>query len=239
MLYSGSASPLSELGMEQAMDNAILKLLSMLPGRYQQEAEKMSQRLYLDPSGWYENKETHPALSLLKEAVWNDVLIEMTYENWEGEQKQLIVAPYSLVYKSDRWYLVAESKSSSTMRTYRISRISDVRLQPTQFGRDSEFDITAYWRDASEQFVKRVPVCPVTLRVRPQLMVYFKSVLYGRYMILEQKEDWWVLRVEYTVFEEARSSVLGLGIDAEVIEPRTLHHAVLEQVRAIVAKYET
>ena len=46
-----------------------------------------------------------------------------------------------------------------------------------------------------------------------------------------------MLRVHYTVFEEARTSVLGLGTQVEVIEPKELHHAVIEQASAIVAKY--
>lgn len=238
LLYTGSASPLSELGMEGAMDNAILKLLSLLPERKQQEAEKMRQRLYLDPSGWYESKEAHPTLPLLKEAVWRDVLIEVIYENWEGKAQSYSLAPYSLVYKSDRWYLVAESLSSGSMRNYRVSRLSDVHLLSTAFERDLTFDIADYWKEASEQFMNRIPVYPVTLRVRPHLMTYFQHVLYGRHTIIETQDNWWILKVEYTVFEEARSSVLGLGIDAEIIEPQSLHDAVIEQARAIVARYD-
>ncbi len=239
LLYAGSASPLSDLGMDGAMDNAILKLLSLLPERKQQDAEKMRQRLYLDPSGWYESRESHPTLPLLKDAVWNDSLIDVTYENWEGNAQSRTLAPYSLVYKSDRWYLVAESQNSGSMRTYRVSRLSDIRLQSTQFERDLKFDIVDYWKMSSEQFVNRVPVYPVMLSVRPHLMTYFQHVLYGRYTITEKQDNWWILRVEYTVFEEARTSVLGLGVDVEVIEPQSLHEAVIEQARAIVKKYDT
>lgn len=238
LLYTSSASPLSELGMEKAMDNAVLKLLSLLPERNQQEAEKMRQRLYLDPSGWYESKESHPTLPLLKDAVWRDVMIEVSYENWEGDAQSRTLAPYSLVYKSDRWYLVAQSQNPNTMRTYRVSRLSDVRLQETQFERDLTFDIADYWKQAWEQFVNRIPVYPVTLRIRPHLMIYFQQVFYGRHTILEQGGDWWILKVEYTVFEEARSSLLGLGVDAEVIEPQPLHQAIIEQAQAIVEKYQ-
>ena len=59
----------------------------------------------------------------------------------------------------------------------------------------------------------------VTMRVRPHLMIYFQSVMVGRYEVLEKGEDWYILKVKYTVFEEARTAVLGLGVDAEVIDP--------------------
>ncbi len=236
LVYTGSATPLSELGMERVMDNAILKLLSLLPKQYQQDAEKMRQRLYLDPSGWYESKEAHPTLPVLKEAVWNDEWIDVMYENWEGKQQSRKLAPYSLVYKADKWYLVAQSENHENMRTYRVSRLSDVRLLSHSFERDPQFDIAAYWQEASEQFMNRVPVYPVTMRVRPHLMIYFQHLFYGRYTILEEQEDWWLLHVQYTVFEEARASVLGLGIDAEVIKPLALHDAVIELAWAIIKK---
>jgi homoserine dehydrogenase len=42
-----------------------------------------------------------------------------------------------------------------------------------------------------------------------------------------------------TVFEEARSSVLGLGTEVEVIEPVALGVAVLDLARAIVARHDS
>jgi predicted DNA-binding transcriptional regulator YafY len=68
-------------------------------------------------------------------------------------------------------------------------------------------------------------------------MLYFQQVLAGRYEIVEELEGWLVLQVRYMVFEEARTSVLGLGTDVEVIEPAELHAAVLDWARALVDKY--
>ncbi len=239
LLYAGSAAPLSELGMRDAMDNAVLKLLALVPGRLQQDADAMRQRLYLDPSGWYGSTIEHPTLPLLKEAVWGDRVMDAMYENWEGEHQPYTLAPYSLVYKTDMWYLVAKSLRSNSMRTYRVSRLTDVIVHGIRFERDPDFDIVAYWEEAAAQFLQRMPTYPVVLRVRPPAMIYFRHVMTGRYDVLEQSDAWWVLRVQYTVFEEARTSVLGLGTEAEVIEPIDLQTAVIQQARAIVAKYGT
>lgn len=238
LLYTGTASPLSELGMETTADNAILKLLAMLPNHHQQQVEQMQQRLYLDPSGWYDSDESHPMLPMVKDAVWNNLVIDVKYENWEGEARLLTLHPYSLVYKSGRWYLVARHDNVETMRTYRVSRLVDVQLQTNMFERDSHFDIASYWAEASAQFQQRLPEYPVTLRVKKSTLIYFQHMLAGRYTIIEQTDDWWVIEVQYMVFEEARTSVLGLGIDAEVIKPGELHTAVIEQAKAIVAKSE-
>jgi predicted DNA-binding transcriptional regulator YafY len=236
LLYTGSASPLSELGMQQSMDNAVLKLLALLPDRHKRQAEQMQQRLYLEPTGWYGSTESHNALPLIKEAVWNDLEIEAVYETWEGQHKNLRLAPYSLVYKADRWYVVAMNKESGQMRVYRVARLSEVQITDTRFERDPEFDIVAYWAESSANFLGGLPSYPVMLRVRPTTMIYFGHIFEGRHEVIEQGDDWWVLRVDYMVFEEARTSVLGLGTDAEVIEPPELGQAVVEMARAIVEK---
>jgi len=237
LMYTGSASPLSDLGMQTAMDNAVLKLLTLLPKRHQHEAELVKQRLYLDPSGWYGSQENYPTLPILKEAVWGDFWIDVLYESWEGDQQSRRLAPYSLVYKAGRWYLVAKRDRIEELRTYRVSRISDVRVHSTHFERDAKFDIVDYWADASAKFLQRLPSYPVRLRVRPSTMIYFSHMQTGRYDVLEKNDQWWILQVHFTVFEEARTAVLGLGTDIEVIEPIELQNAVIEQAEAIVFKY--
>lgn len=239
LLYTGSAIPLAELGMKDAMDNASLKLFALLSKSRQQESEKMRQRIHFDASDWYgTNNEALPILPLLKDAIWRDVLIDINYENWEGKQKPYTLAPYSLVYKAYKWYLVAYNAVKDTMQTYRISRISTVALTSTVFDRDTDFDIANYWQKTSEKFIQRVPSYPVTLRVKPSAMTYFKTMFVGRYKMLEKSPNWLTVTVKFTVFEEARTSILGLGTEVEVIDPQALHNAVLEQAKAIFDKYD-
>ena len=238
LLFTGSTIPLSELGMQDAKENASLKLFALLSKSRQQYSEKMRQRLHFDATDWYgTHNEDLPSLPLLKDAIWRDVLIDIHYENWDGERKPYTLAPYSLVYKAYKWYLVAYNSQRDLMLTYRVSRISNITITKTPFERNSEFDIERYWQETSEKFQKKVPSYPVTLRVKPNVMTYFKTLFVGRYEILEKNTDWWILEVKFTVFEEARTSVLGLGTEVEVIQPKALHLAVIELAQAIIHKH--
>lgn len=241
LLATGNAAPLADLGMQQALDQALLKLLALLPDRYQQEAARMQQRLYFDPAGWYDAADHRPTsptavLTLLKEAVWQDRVIEALYTTWEGVQQWRTLEPYSLVYRSGRWYLVAGNPRTGARHIYRAARFAEVRVQARQFERDRTFNIAAYWQAASLRFVDQLPAYPVTLRVLPGGLAYFEQMLAGRYEVLEKQATAWILRVHYLVFEEARTSVLGLGVEVEVIEPLALHVAVLDQARALLTR---
>ncbi|MEM9951769.1 MAG: YafY family protein [Chloroflexota bacterium] len=237
LLFTGTASPLADLGMASVMDNAVLKLLSLIPERRQAQADLMRQRLYLDSSSWYGETDSTMSLADLKEATWNDLIIEVHYINWNGHEQSRRLAPYSLVYKSNRWYLVAKNLDSEEMRTYRVGRITDVHLTNEIYERDATFDIVAHWETASEAFTTQLPEYPVRLRVKIHMLSYFQTVFIGRFDIIEQSEEWLTLDVQYSVFEEALSSVLGLGADVEVIEPLALHDAVLRQAQAILEKW--
>lgn len=237
LLYTGSASPLTALGLRQPMESAVLKLVALLPERYQQQADQMRQRLYFDPSGWFGNDDGRPDLTMLKQAVWENHVIEADYVTWAGEQQALVLAPYSLVYKADHWYLVAAKIPDEAMHVYRVTRLHDVRLQSTTFQRRMDFDIAAYWQTASADFLGKMPVYPVMLRIPSALMTVVEQVMSGRYSIIERDVESTLIRVQYTVFEEARTSVLGFGPSVDVIEPGELRDAVIAQARAIAAKY--
>jgi len=237
LLYTGSASVLSDLGMQSIADDAILKLLSMLPNQFQKQAHHMQQRLYLDPSSWYQDSENYKMLPILKDAVWNDLVITSDYESWDGSRRKIRLYPYSLVYKSGRWYLVALDTANNEMRTYRANRLLNPMTTTEAFKRDEQFDVAVYWQKASEQFQQKVPTYPVSLRAKPSVLPYFRQLMSGRYTVTEQGEDWWVLNVTYAVFEEARTSVLGLGTEVEVISPTELHQGVVKIAKSIVDKW--
>lgn len=169
--------------------------------------------------------------------MWEDRRIQATYENWEGQRRRVELAPFSLVYKAGRWYLAAEEAGRGRgARTYRVSRLAEIELLEEHFERDAEFDIAAYWAAADAAFQARLPSYPATLRVRREVLVYFEQMYAGRYEVVEDEEDWLRLRVEFMVFEEARTSALGLGTEAEVLEPAELRAAVESQVREMASK---
>jgi predicted DNA-binding transcriptional regulator YafY len=79
LFIAGAAEPLRDLGLDRKAEDAALKLLAALPTRQRDDAERLRQRVFLDPSGWYPAEEGLPHLPALQRAVWEDHPVTITY----------------------------------------------------------------------------------------------------------------------------------------------------------------
>jgi predicted DNA-binding transcriptional regulator YafY len=126
LFLSGLPGPASQLGLGEAMASAELKLLATLPPDWQIEAQRVSSRFHLDPSGWFQRAGATDWLKPVADAVWGEYRLQLSYDSWNGMVDR-VVEPFGLVLKSGLWYLVARGESRSegglVMRTYRLDSI--------------------------------------------------------------------------------------------------------------------
>lgn len=227
-------SPLQDVGLGRAIEDTLLKLFSVLPSQHRQEAEWIQQRILLDPASWWPPGETLPHLETLKVAVFGDYRIQVCYKHGDGRVVVHILEPYSLVAKASVWYLVAQHDDK--LHTYRVSRFIEVVKVDEAFERDATFNLVTYWHTHVNEFIANMPSFAFTLRLNAMRMRLLRLYAEGGYTILDTSPDGAILTVDMrlTSLEEARMLVLGLGTDAEIIEPDELRQAVLLQAQQMV-----
>ena len=120
------AQLLSDLGLHQASEGALIKLLAALPAMSRRNAEYARQRIHIDTAGWRNSPENVASLPVIQEALWQERKLQFIYERADCEPSERIVDPLGLVAKGSTWYLVAAVDGAS--RTYRVSRIREARL---------------------------------------------------------------------------------------------------------------
>lgn len=236
LFVSTRPGPLEDIGLGVAAEATLLKLFAALPSLHRQEAERIQQRIHLDPAWWWHKGETLPYLETLKTAVFGDYCVQVRYERGDGSVSERILEPYSLVAKASVWYLIARREGE--LRTYRVSRFMAVEVLDTHFERDGAFDLAQYWHTHANEFVAKMPYFAFTLRVSAAKVQFMNWYASGRYTILDTSLDGTVLilAVRLSSLEEARMLVLGVGADAEIIEPDTLREAVFLQAQQIVVQ---
>jgi len=242
-LFVASVSrPLADLGLGQAVDDAMLKLLAALPSVRRDEAQRVRQRILLDAAGWFRPEEPVPFLPLLQRAVWEDRKIDLVYRRSDGQQVERRVDAYGLVAKASIWYLVGVEEDR--VRVYRVSRVQDATVLDEQFERPQDFDLATYWASWSAQFEASRARYPVRLRLAPALLPVLPQIFgEGIHTTIAEAGPpdgggWVTLSLTFETPDAARSTILGFGALAEVLDPPELRESVIDTARRIVAFYE-
>ena len=232
---------MADLGVSKASDAAMLKLTASLPAPFQQDAEKVRQRIHLDTAVFFQQAEPTPYLHLVQDAIWQERRLRMTYRRADGNWVKRLVNPYGLVAKANIWYMVAGSFNA--IFTFRISRIQEASLTENTFERPPEFDLKKFWENWLTRLEESRTRYDVVITVPPTnttLMVEaFGEGMY--HLITEESETLANGRLQLTIPfaspEDACRKLLGLGTAVTVIHPPELRHHLAQTARAVAEAY--
>ncbi|MGW8251626.1 MAG: helix-turn-helix transcriptional regulator [Anaerolineales bacterium] len=236
-------APLSELGMSQDLQAALLKISTSLPESRQQDGIRVRQRFYLDWNWWHRLEEPLPFLQAIERAVWQDCRLIIRYRPLSLFEMERIVDPYALVAKAGVWYLVYEA--SGRMQARRVSSLLDVKVTEENFPRQADFDLAEFWAGwcaRREQSYSSYPVIVlVEEKFAPDLPHYFvdgirRVVKPAGPSDVEGKVR---LEISFESLGEARAILLGLGSSVEVLAPPALRLSMEDYAWQIVGVYRS
>jgi predicted DNA-binding transcriptional regulator YafY len=220
-----------------AAERALDKLMAALPVSLRAQAAAIRQRLYVDPSGWWGTTENLDALPVVQDAVSRDRQLAIQYRGAKGEDGQRTIDPLGLVAKGAVWYLVAQTPAG--LRTYRVSRIKEATLLESASARPLNFDLAAYWKSSTAQFMESRTRYSVTLRLKPRAADKVRAWRMSAPVQTEEGPDadgWTTLRLQFEDEEQACFVALGFGPGAEVVEPDSLRRRVADDLDKMIAR---
>ena len=231
LFVANNSDALRDVGLGDAGERLLLKLLAALPSTQHSTADHIRQRLMIDPTWWWHDASISPFWDELQKAVYEDRLIEVGYENFDGKTTQRLLAPYSLVCKSSVWYLLAERDKE--LRTYRVSRIHSLRLLDKTFSRRPDFDLPTYWRTRAQNLETLPSEYSCVLRIHPERIALIKWLMPGRWELIDETNDkaWKTISLKMDSDLLAKMLVFGLAGFVEVVEPAELKDAVVVKAR--------
>jgi predicted DNA-binding transcriptional regulator YafY len=239
LFVSPSAHLLEDLGLTRTSEEARNKLIASLPSTYRENAKDVWNRIHIDTSSWRKQKEKTASLEVIKEAIWKEIKLRITYQRPDGETVERVVAPLGLVAKGDLWYIVA-AKENGEFRNYRASRIQNAETLDECFERPQGFDLAQYWSSSTQNFIKRLPSYEVKVEVSPHILS--RLTFTGRFArvreVGERSGSTWIpVTLSFDTEEEAKGYLLAFADQVRVIEPYCLQQKVLEMAEAAVAFY--
>lgn len=135
----GTAAPLADLGLDQALEGALLKLSAALPTASRELAAQVRQRIHMDTVQSARPGISH--LQTLQEAIWHECMLLLTYR----DRREYLIEPYGLVTQNGVWYLIGAN--SGTMQVVRIAHIHAAEVTEQHFTRSPAFDLATYWAE--------------------------------------------------------------------------------------------
>jgi len=233
LFIAAPAHLMADLGLRQASETALIKLLASLPGdRSRHDAAFMRQRIHIDGAGWQQEPELVEWLPVVQEALWQEHKLHITYERGDGTCTERLLDPLGLVAKGRIWYLVANVDEQT--RTYRISRIQNAHLSDEPSLRPPDFDLAAFWKESSAQFKANLPRYCTTFRVDPAIVPDMRYAGHIEGLSSPDDDGWITADMRFDVELEARAYALGFGGQLEVLSPLDLRDTVLRLAHEVI-----
>ncbi|MFJ4186203.1 helix-turn-helix transcriptional regulator [Kitasatospora sp. NPDC089509] len=241
----------SDLGLDGALGSALRKVMAALPAPHRPAAERVSERILVDPARWLQNPQAGtgtgsgtgsgggPDLGELQYAVFADRRLRLRYRHGGTPGPvDYTVDPYGLVSKASVWYLVADLRGEP--RLFRVDRVLAAETTEEVVRRRAGVALGEVWAALREQ-VERLPVeLQARVRVRRGRLDMFLRFHGGRVTALPPEagtgpaEEWVELAMTFPAAGAVRA-LLAFGAEVEVLAPpavrRELARAAAEALR--------
>lgn len=237
LFIASLTGPLSDIGLRQSAESGFQKLLAALPEMQRGEVDKVRQRLFIDPSAWSSHSQPLAFLAELLDAVFADRRVHLTYQRSNGKVVERVLDPYSLVCKSNIWYLLGGYEG--TVHSYRVSRIQRSEVLAETFERPASFDLQAFWSGQVGLYKDHAPTLVSTLEVRSERIQFLGWPFVFDYRIKGKasREGWQKVVMTFDSIVAAEMLVLSLAQDAVVLDPPELLEAVRQKTAALAEHY--
>ena len=230
---------LIDLGVGQEAKGALLKLAATLPIARRDIEQRVRARIYLDPEPWNPSQEPPPSLALLRQAAWSDRWMEVTFRRVRGIMISREIAPYGLVAKENRWYVIWSGEDRQ-LHVDRASAVVDAKLLGERFERPKTFDLASCWSQWSARQEDNRPMFAVEALVQGEVIPHLERELGKKHVLrFEESEHDGRVRTQLTfeTFEQARDLLLGFGGSVEVVSPEALRLSIADFGEQICSTY--
>ncbi|MFB9371929.1 helix-turn-helix transcriptional regulator [Kitasatospora sp. NPDC001664] len=225
------------LGLGGAIGPALRKVMAALPAPHRPEAERISERILVDPARWAKGPAAPgPAdLGELQRAVFEDSRLELDYRHGRATgPSAYTVDPYGLVSKAGVWYLVADLDGEP--RLFRADRVLRARSTGVPVRRRDGAGLAEVWGGLRARVERQRDDVRVRARVHRRrldllLRIHASSLLGPP---VADGPSHVLAEFGFGALEEART-LLPFGTDVEVLTPpearRLLARAAADTLR--------
>ncbi|GAA3410655.1 YafY family protein [Paenibacillus hodogayensis] len=219
---------------DQELNALLTKIKALVSRSEQKQMEETGETLMFDTNLWHGGGlKDKSILASIRQASKNRSVVSFLYTNTEGNGEQREVEPIGLAWKGYAWYLYAYCRLREDYRTFRLSRVSGLRvhLEPFKNRGVRMEELDARWGNQETG-----PLVHLLLRFDSRVRVRVEEA-FGLDKIVVDHDGSLLVRVSYPDNHWMYGMILGYGPDVRVLEPAFVAEKIKKQGERIVDIY--
>lgn len=199
-----------------------------------QEGNKLSPSVFLEKRKSLGTEHIHGIIH----AIQNRYILQFTYQkHWEDYSTEREVKPIAIKESQQRWYLVALEIGSTTVKTFGMDRISDLKVTDTKF-KPIAFNVEKEFRNAFG-VLRDSPAEKVTLKFSKMQGEYIKTFpLHESQLITAETEDFITFEFYIHLTHDFIMELLKFANNVKVIAPESLIVTMKESIEKMKDLYK-
>ncbi|MBP2633210.1 MAG: transcriptional regulator [Firmicutes bacterium] len=184
-------------------------------------------------STWGSDRNQKEVFSLLKNAILKQQVIAFSYFNVAGEKSDRRVEPTKLLFKDKSWYLKGYCLQRASYRTFKITRISDVRSTG-----DPCIHVTSQEQISAVSSNDSAPATiPLKLKISAEGAYRVYDDFYEK-DIIKSKDGSYIVNASMPSGEWIFNYLFSFGPLLEVIEPQSIRLEMKNRIKNMANKYQ-
>jgi predicted DNA-binding transcriptional regulator YafY len=222
---------------DQDMDHLLAKIKALVAKSEQNRIEETGETLIFDTNMWNGGGlRDKTMLTHLRQAAKNRTVVSFIYMNTNsgGEMEERTVEPVGLAWKGHTWYLYAYCRLRGDYRTFRLSRIRELKVRLENFNhrgiRLEELDARWGQQDTG-------PSNQLVLLFSPRVRIRVEDT-FGMDAVEVHEDGSLLVKVNYFNHSWIFGMILSYGPDVQVLEPASVADIIKSQAEQIYKLYD-
>lgn len=180
-----------------------------------------------------------PWISILYDKIRRRQTLNIHYQPFDRQPRDILLAPYNLYEFYNRWYLVGWQIDKKRIAFISLDRIIDVNDSIFPYFEVPGFDIREYM---AETFGIRRPdnASPQTIRfmVTKEESHYIRTKpIHRSQKLLDVHDDYDIYQLKVVLNHEIKYKLLSYGASLEVLKPLSLRHDIMGELKSMANRY--
>lgn len=219
---------------EEIEDQSVTRMIEAFSIHHAlQEGNKLSPSVFLEKRKSLGTDLIHGIIH----AIQNRLILQFTHQkHWEDFSTQREVYPIAIKESQQRWYLVCLEKSTQTVKTFGLDRISNLKITDTKF-KPFAFNVEKEFRNAFG-VLRDVPAEKVILQFSTMQGRYIKTFpLHDSQRIIAETGDFITFEMYICLTHDFVMELMRYDSKVKVIEPQSLINDIKTRIDAVSKLY--